>query len=344
MQDPENDGIILFRDAAIGYPGEPPVLSGVSLNALPGEMVALIGRNGSGKSTLLRTIAGMLPLKEGIYSLRGAPLSAYDIRKRARLISLVSSRAPALPSMTIGEVVIMGRIPHTGWMGRYGKPDREMVRDALHQLGLQELAHRQVDHVSDGERQRAMIARAFVQDTPVMLLDEPTAFLDLPARFELTGVMAGFRESGKTLVYATHDLEMALMHADRLWVIDRGKVVEGGPEDLGLSGLFDRLFQDEGIVFDHGQHRFIRGIVRKGTFTLSGGNELVRGWTGNAMNRIGFMEAGGTGPDPPGSGNTVVPVTVEGEDPAYRWIITRDGQQFSFDRLYTLVQFLTRIE
>lgn len=344
MCDRKNEGIIRLRDASIGYPGENPVLSGVNLCALPGELVALIGRNGSGKSTLLRTITGMLPLKKGDYWLMGASLSAYDIGKRARLISLVTSQAPAMPFMTVSEVVLMGRIPHTGWMGRYGKKDREAVGEALHQLGLIELAHRQVDQISDGERQRVMIARAFVQDTPVMLLDEPTAFLDVPAKFELNGVMAGFRENGKTLVYATHDLEMALMHADRLWVIDRGLVLEGGPEDLGLSGLFDTLFRDTGIAFDHARRRFIREIAPKGTYILSGGEEPVRGWTRNALTRIGFSEAEGTGQGAPGSGAAGVPVTIEGESPAYRWIVARSGRQFSFDRLNGLVQFLTRVE
>jgi energy-coupling factor transporter ATP-binding protein EcfA2 len=148
--------------------------------------------------------------------------------------------------------------------------------------------------------------------------------------------------AGKTLVYATHDLEMALGHAGRLWVIDGDRVVEGGPEDLGLSGLFDRLFRDEGIGFDPGVLRFTTRDRWKGTAGISGGDLRARIWTGNALKRAGFLTTEETGvPDP---GLPRLMIGISGEFPGYRWILQKGGRDYFFERLYSLVQFLTREE
>ena len=157
-------------------------------------------------------------------------------------VSFVSSQVSQLPSLTVGELVALGRMPYTGWMGRLNQEDRNLVEQALEEVQMTTFEDRKLDCLSDGERQRAMIARAFVQDTPLMVLDEPTAFLDIPNTYDLIRLLSSFRDRGKSIVYSTHDLETAMQCADKLWVIHEGKILEGAPEDLGLSGLFNECF------------------------------------------------------------------------------------------------------
>jgi len=192
---------------------------------------------------------------------------------------------------------------------------------------------RKLDKLSDGERQRTMIARALVQDTPLMVLDEPTAFLDIPNKYELIRILAGFRETGKTIIYSTHDLETALMCADKLWVIHQGRILEGAPEDLGISGVFDALFAESGIMFDAENHRFKYGVASKGTIHLSGEGDLALKWTGSALERLGFDA---------GSHSGEISIVIQPSKTGNRWIVTRKGRENSFKNIYRMAQFLIR--
>lgn len=181
-----------------------------------GQLILLVGRNGSGKSTLLRTLAGLQSELSGEITLNGEVLAKMDTRKRATLLSFVQTRPPAYTDLTVGEVVALGAYPIQL------QSDSEEVRSSLNKLGVSSLAHQRLDSISDGERQKAMIARALVQDTPIILMDEPTAFLDYPSRIEWWRHVAEMRATGKLLIVSTHDLAMVKdVTVDRFWLLNR---------------------------------------------------------------------------------------------------------------------------
>ncbi len=323
-----------IKNLAVGYSRDERLLEGLELTVEDGEMVALIGRNGSGKSTLLRTILGLIPPLSGASELSGRPVPSYDPRSRARVVSYVSSLISGVPSMKVFDLVSLGRMPHTGWSGKLNRRDREIVLESLRSVQMENYKHRSVEQLSDGERQRVMIARALAQDTPLMALDEPTAFLDLPHRFELIRLLHQFRDAGKSILFSTHDLEMAFSFADKLWVIDAPGVHEGAPEDLGLSGLFHTLFRLEGAHFDEHQARYIFRRESRGSFLLSGKPERVLEWTRHAMKRLGFEEhkEEGTGTE----------ISVDG--PQGPWTLIRSGEKLQFTDIYRLARFLTQVK
>ena len=225
--DQKAEHIILLEHFSIGYQKESVLLSQLNLTVNKGEMVALVGKNGAGKSTLLKSMIGLVEPLDGVCLLDGVPIAEYSIRKRARRVSFVSSQFTQLPSLTVEELVGLGRMPYTDWMGRMTAEDHKKIGKAIEEVQMGAFAGRKLENLSDGERQRAMIARAFVQDTPLMVLDEPTAFLDVPNTFELVRVLSRFRESGRSIVYSTHDLETAIQFADKMWVIHGGRILEG---------------------------------------------------------------------------------------------------------------------
>ena len=332
MTDMQTNHIIALENLAIGYEKGNALLSGVNLSVRPGEMVALIGRNGTGKSTLLKSMIGLVPMMDGACYLDGAPLHSYDLRKRAQKVSYVSSQVSQLPSISVLELVTLGRMPHTGWMGRLEEQDRSMVTQALEEVQMGSFLNRKLDQLSDGERQRVMIARAFVQNTPLMVLDEPTAFLDIPNKYELIRLLSGFRDGGKSIVYSTHDLETAMMCADKLWVIHRGQILEGAPEDLGISGVFNSLFDTTGITFDEEVRRFKYTESPKGSIELSGKPENALNWTGSALERLGYDVKDGA------DSRIQVSYTEQG----YGWILSHNKQTNSFENLYSLARFLIK--
>ena len=325
-----NNHIIRLENLAIGYQKHHALLKNINLTVSPGEMVALIGRNGTGKSTLLKSILGLIPLIDGACFLDGAPFHTYDFRHRARKVSYVSSHFSHLPSISVRELVSLGRMPHTGFMGRLSIKDRELIERALEEVWINPLADRKVEHLSDGERQRTMIARALAQDTPLMLLDEPTAFLDIPNKFELIRLLNRFRSQGKSIVYSTHDLDTAMHHADKIWVIHQDEILEGAPEDLGIQGLFDILFESSGIKYDHLAGRFKYDRFPIGFIQLEGAAGKELSWTKTALERIGYQV------DVTGS----IQIKVDLSASKVTWTVLQSNQRHEFYNLYSLVRFL----
>jgi iron complex transport system ATP-binding protein len=326
------DHIISLEKLSIGYQAAYALLEEINLTVGPGEMVALIGRNGTGKSTLLKSMIGLMPSLGGLCRLEGRSITQYDLPARARLVSFVSSQIAQLPSLTVREVVALGRLPYTGWMGRMDRTDLALVDQALEEVQLLSFADRKLDRLSDGERQRAMIARAFVQDTRLMVLDEPTAFLDIPNTFDLIRLLNRFRDGGKSIVYSTHDLETAMQCADKMWVIHEGKILEGAPEDLGLSGLFDELFRSSGINYDDHSGRFLFKGTCLGSVRLEGNKDRAFSWTVNALERLGYSV------DSQGE----IQLFIKHSDAAYQWTLEKNGSSKSFTSLYKLARFLTQ--
>ena len=226
---------ILLRALSTGYAGsrdERIVSERIDLGIAPGEVVMLMGPNGSGKSTLMHTMAGLLSPLSGEVLISGKSLSKLRMKEVAQLLSLVLTERVDTGNMTIWEVVALGRYPYTNFFGGLRAEDEAIIRRSLDACRLGDMAQRIFTELSDGERQRVMIARALTQDTPLILLDEPTAHLDLPSRLEVVLMLRRLaRELQKSILISTHELELALSWADTLWLMDRsGGIVSGAPE------------------------------------------------------------------------------------------------------------------
>ncbi len=243
--------LLSARGLTAGYGGRRgrTVLEGVSVELAAGEMVAVLGPNGAGKSTLLRTLAGMLPALGGRLELEGCELAAMSPRRRARRIGVVLPERVAPGMLTGSALVALGRYPRTGWSGRLGEEDRRAVGRALAAVGASHLADREAAELSDGERQRLMIARALAQEPKVLVLDEPTAYLDLPGRVEVMDLLAGLARAGSAVVVSTHDLDLALRAATRVWLLDRGGELRcGTPAGLLSAGAFQTAFASDELA------------------------------------------------------------------------------------------------
>jgi iron complex transport system ATP-binding protein len=330
MTDLKSEHIILLKHFSIGYQEQSALLSHLNLTVNRGEMVALIGKNGAGKSTLLKSMIGLVAPLEGECLLDGVPFGEYSLRERARRVSFVSSQFTQLPSITVEELVGLGRIPYTDWMGRMTTEDHRKIEKAIHEVQMGAFAERKLENLSDGERQRAMIARALVQDTPLMVLDEPTAFLDVPNTLELVRLLSRFKEKGRSIVYSTHDLETAIQFADKIWVIHKGRILEGAPEDLGLSGLYNELFSDSGIRYDEQAGRFLGPVSQRGFVAVTAEREDLLIWTRKTLERLGYMVKEGAD----------LKIKVESSPAGVSWILqNREGSE-RYVNLYTMARFL----
>ena len=246
---------IRLSGLSVGYAGKhgaKVVAQDISHSINSGELTCLLGENGAGKSTLLKTLSGFLPPLSGTIEIRGRALRDYSEKELSRVIGVVLTEKNNLQNMTVRELVGMGRSPYTGFWGRLSAEDRRKVDAALELVGAAVSGDRLVQTLSDGERQKVMIAKALAQETPVIFLDEPTAFLDYPSKVEILQLLHRLsREMDKTVFLSTHDLELALQIADRLWLMARERpVAVGTPEDLALDGTLDTFFRRSGVVFE----------------------------------------------------------------------------------------------
>ena len=221
------------------------LLPGLNASANRGELVAVIGRNGIGKSTLLRSIIGLQPFYGGSIMINGENLSGIPRLELARKTGYISTEIIRVSNMTVYDLVALGRFPHTNWIGRIDDRSREAITDAISKTGLNQLAGRYITELSDGERQRVMIARVLAQDADIMVMDEPTAFLDLPGKYEIMNLIRNLSRSGKTVIFSTHDINLALRLTDRIWLILKDRLIEGPPAELLKNGSFDSLFESD---------------------------------------------------------------------------------------------------
>lgn len=239
-----------LRGLTLGY-GQRVLFADADLGFGWGEFTALIGRNGTGKSTLLRTIASLAKPLSGEIVIEGRPLEDMTTREIASRISFVSTDEVRITNLKAADVVALGRAPYTNWIGSLNAEDRDKVSESLALVGMKALAFKAMDTLSDGERQRVMIARALAQDTPIILLDEPTAFLDLPNRYEICLLLRELaHKQKKTIIFSTHDLSVALELCDTLAVIENGQFHYGTADTLIKNGDIQRLFDDTSVQFD----------------------------------------------------------------------------------------------
>lgn len=246
---------IQIQQLSIGYPsrrGVRVVAEGISGAIRSGELTCLLGANGVGKSTLLRTLSAFQPKIGGEVIIRGRDLSGYTDKELSRLIGVVLTEKLEIRNMTVRELVSLGRSPYTDFWGNYSKDDLQIVDESIRQVGIVNLSRRPIQTLSDGERQKVMIAKALAQQTPVIYLDEPTAFLDYPSKVEVLQLLRRIcSEAGKTVFLSTHDVELALQLADTVWLMTREQgVTIGSPQQLAREGALARFIEREGITFN----------------------------------------------------------------------------------------------
>ncbi len=324
------------RGLTIGYRGRRGVTalaSGLELTLDQGELVCLLGPNGAGKSTLMRTLTGMHPPLEGTVRLDGSDLQRISPRERARQLAVVLTERVPGGLLSSYALVGLGRYPHTGWSGALGARDHSVIQEALARVSATHLAHRPVADLSDGERQRVMMARALAQEPRLMVLDEITAFLDLPRRVEMMRLLRELtRSSGVAVLLSSHDLELALRSADRIWLLTgSGEFHQGAPEDLVLQGAFQKAFAAEGVEFDGEQGSFRLRPATRGTAALQG-DGIRRLWTARALEREGIQVWQGEGHEPARR------ILVSPED----WWLHEAGERSRFSTLHDLVTALRK--
>ena len=249
------EATIEIRDLSIGYHTKNDtklVASHITTTIYSGELTCLLGANGVGKSTLLRTLSAFQPALSGGIALLGQDIQHYSDKALSTIVGVVLTDKCDIRNMSVRELVEMGRSPYTGFWGRLSKEDKRIVEEAISLVRIENLASRMVHTLSDGERQKVMIAKALAQETPVIYLDEPTAFLDFPSKVEIMQLLHHLtRTTNKTIFLSTHDLELALQIADKIWLMDKEKGIHTGtPEDLALNGSLSGFFTRKGIVFD----------------------------------------------------------------------------------------------
>ena len=276
-----NNETIQLRDLSIGYQTKhsvKTVAAGINGAIRSGELTCLLGANGVGKSTLLRTLAAFQPQISGEILISRSEecgvrreITSFTDKELSKVIGVVLTEKPDVRNMSVRELVSLGRSPYTGFWGTYTDEDLRIVDEAIEMVGITDLTRRPVHTLSDGERQKVMIAKALAQQTPVIFLDEPTAFLDYPSKVEVLQLLRRIsREAEKTIFLSTHDVELALQLADTIWLMRRqesgdrsqelgdrsqetgvkGPVTIGSPEALAASGDLGRFIERQNIVFD----------------------------------------------------------------------------------------------
>ena len=293
--------VLEARDLVAGYRhgrrAPVAVVSVDHLSAPAGHLIAVLGPNGTGKSTLLRTLVGAQPPLAGTVVLDGAPLPQLDRMERARRIAVVLTDRIDPGLLTVGDVISLGRHPHTDWRGLLRDDDVAIAHAAAERLGIAALWRRPFGELSDGQRQRAMVARALAQQPSVLVLDEPTAFLDVPGRIELTIALADLADDGLAVVVATHDLDLALSHADRIWLVTDGTVVDRSPEHLLSTGELTRALSD-GIVEVDTRTGVVRARLRAGQPVVVHGHDLDSLLVRRMVTRLGATVVEPDDPEP----------------------------------------------
>lgn len=234
--------MITLRNISLAY-GDRTLVENGSAEFAAGELTALVGRNGAGKSTLLRAVTAIEPPKSGEVLLDGTNAASMSPESIARTISFVGTEKVRIANLRCEDIVAIGRAPYTNWIGRMQEIDRRIVADALRAVGMEAFATRSIDTLSDGECQRIMIARALAQQTPIIVLDEPSAFLDIPTRFEICRLLQRLaHDEGKCILFSTHDLDAAMPVCDSIAVIDSRSIVKLPTEEIRRQGILSRMF------------------------------------------------------------------------------------------------------
>lgn len=342
-----NHSILHTENLSIGYKKGSKqtslIQSQLNLGLYAGEMVCLLGANGCGKSTLIRTLAGVQPPILGAVYLQQKRLKNLNPRQIAQALSLVLTDHIPVTNLSVYDVVSLGRSPHTGWFGQLHEEDKETITWALEETEMIPFIERYFHQLSDGEKQKVMIARALAQNTSLIMLDEPTAHLDLPNRLMIFNLLRRLaKKTQKTILLSTHELDLALQVADKIWLMSPKQQTKpasfhlGTPEDLVLNGSFEIAFQREGFHFDKRTGMFKMNAAHPKKIKILG-NGVQAFWTKRALERIGFSISQNQ------DAEFEIELTGNSKD-NYRWIIKHTSQNQSYETVEDLLQALNQFE
>lgn len=336
----ENSRFLLqAKNLVVGYkPGSKnPVQVAGPLNTemLTGELICLLGPNGAGKSTLLRTLSGLQTPLSGNIELNGEQLQQLSPPQIAKKLSLVLTDSVKSGNLDVYSLISLGRYPYSGWLGTLNSQDRNIIDWAIASTQVEPLIGRTVSQLSDGECQKVMLARALAQNTPLIILDEPTAHLDLPSRIELMRLLHQLAtDTQKGILISTHELDLALQVADKIWLLKKdGSLDTGSPETLVLNGAFEAAFDKAGIAFDKLTGTFnIR--QNQGPEIVLNGSGAAAFWTRRALLRKGFLVSSNN------SSELSVEVITDSHLP--KWILVKGSERSEWNNLEDLISALTR--
>ena len=289
----EHPHLLTARQLTIGYPKRRRpatiILRNLNLDLHVGELICLLGANGSGKSTLIRTLAGLNAPISGDIQFLGKALSNYSETELAKLRGIVLTERVSGALLTARALINLGRHPYTDWQGRLSCVDHKVVDRMIRLLNIEPLSSRFFDELSDGEKQKVLIARALAQEPLFLLLDEPTAYLDLPRRIEITHLLQQLtRQTGCTILFATHDLDSALRVADRFWLIGTdGQIHVDIPENIVLDGHLERAFRETNLQFNYQTGSFEHQDKPSPAVYVQG-EGIHYEWTCRALRRLGY--------------------------------------------------------
>jgi iron complex transport system ATP-binding protein len=327
--------ILSLDSLKIGYVSgkhENVLLPPLKACANKGELIAVIGRNGIGKSTLLRTLTGLQPSLGGEIFYSGKNIRDYSRMDLAQKVGYISTEIVKVSNMSVYDLVSLGRFPHTDWIGKIDAKNHEVIMDAIEKTGMSAFCNRFVSELSDGERQRAMIARILAQDTGIMVMDEPTAFLDIGSKYEILHLLHVLsHKSEKTIIFSTHDLHMAISQSDKIWLILDNKLIEGAPEDLMIEGAFDHLFDSSPVQFNSEHGTFSFRSEDRGSIYVDG-EGILRHWTEKAINRAGFSV----------SKVKTIPYIIVPSWNNSKWQFSTNNSSLEFGSIYELVSWLSK--
>ena len=265
------------------------VCSGISAVVKKGELVGLAGKNGSGKSTLIKSILGLLPVLKGKIEINSENIQHWDVQKRAREIAVVFSRLSQAPGIPVFDMVALGRLPYKSGFSKLNSTEISLIENALEMVGIPQLRNRLANELSDGQLQMAMIARALVQDTQIVIMDEPTSHLDIENQFRIFELIYNLsKDTGKTFIVASHQIELLLQNASQIWWMDNGEFHAGFPEQIAYEQrIFEKLSQEQ-IKFNYqtGSFKF-QHLKNKSVNLISDGSDLAY-WVKHALERNGF--------------------------------------------------------
>lgn len=255
-----NQNVLHTENLSIGYKTKSEtntIIQNCDIQLQKGKLVALVGANGIGKSTLLKTLTGIIPTIEGTVFLKHKKIQTYLPKDLAQELSIVLTESLPPSNLTVYEIVALGRQPYTNWLGKLSKEDKLKVEEAIALTGIEDWQHKKHYEISDGQLQKTLIARALAQDTSLIILDEPTTHLDLVHKVSLIKLLQKLtHETGKTILYSTHDIDLAIQLCDEMIVLTKNKLVQDQPCNLIEKDIFTELFQNESIIFDKAIGKF----------------------------------------------------------------------------------------
>lgn len=333
----EKHHLLKTTDLLVGYKAgserQKCVAGPINAEIHAGELICLLGPNGAGKSTLLRTVAGLQRSLNGIVELDGENVFKLRPDQIAKKISLVLTDSVRSANLDVYSLVSLGRYPYSGWLGTLSTEDKKIIQWAIESTHVEKFLNRKVSQLSDGECQKVMLARALAQNTPLIILDEPTAHLDLPSRIELMRLLHQLaRKTNKGILISTHELDLALQVADKIWLLKKdGSLEAGSPEELVLSGTFESAFDKAGVMFDKSTGTF-NIHQNSGRAIKVVGEGASAFWTKRALLREGF--------DIANIDSATISVEVQESESGSKWLFTQNKAVREFKSLESFLQII----